>query len=332
MKISEVLRGCEVARLQSVGHMTVIPLTSQLVDEDLVSPLQGGYVSNTGYGQMKFRNPTDNTMIVPSHVGYIAKQAAQDHAMTKAGTVKARSTKTYNDAACIESTQGGYLRENSEKRALVLPLAMREHANKVHNSRSYGKLWDSIGKLQSAYGIRSHVQHLKHFFEHLDKELAQFVAEFEPVPNQVGSIVLLDGKVVGLDRSPNHAFWLSIWPLIIRDCYGSAALAYKDKGSVPAMRTPLGKADSLAGLKEELIKATDKEYDTAKEIINGFVDDDFAVDKDETLGKLDVSTVSNDQFVGQVIRKESRPVYASLITKEQFKKHGKWYGAAQFSM
>ena len=41
---------------------------------------------------------------------------------------------------------------------------------------------------------------------------------------QVGAIVLVDDRVVGIERAPSHDYWLSIWPSLIRERWSPANL------------------------------------------------------------------------------------------------------------
>ena len=66
--------------------------------------------------------------------------------------------------------------------------------------------------------------HLEFFLKQFRKELDEFVAEFECVPRQIGAIILVDDQVVGIERAPSHAYWQSVWPCLIRECYGSLAI------------------------------------------------------------------------------------------------------------
>ena len=67
-------------------------------------------------------------MIVPCHAGYVVKQHAQDHAMAHAGVVAAAGDRRYDTAACIQASQGGFIKKGSY-RMLILPHALREHAS-----------------------------------------------------------------------------------------------------------------------------------------------------------------------------------------------------------
>ena len=218
--ISEILKGTTAGRMQSVGYMQVIPLISQIEDDRFVSPLETE-VSTKGYGSMVFSNPINKVLIVPLHAGYVVKRAAQDHAMSSVGVIGRKRKRTYNTAMCIQQTQGGYIPSGKHK-MLILPFSLRESALKVRKKVSYDKLWREISQFNIKMGARKGA-HLEFFLDKFKSELDQFIAEFEPVPNQVGAIILIDGEVVGIEKAPSVSYWLGIWPALIRECYGSLA-------------------------------------------------------------------------------------------------------------
>jgi len=95
LTIREVLRGCEIGRIQTVGTMQVIPLTLEkdLQDDRFATP-DIVKVGTSHYGSMNFTNPTDKPLLLPSQVAYVVKQAAQDHAMATAGIVPAKKSQS----------------------------------------------------------------------------------------------------------------------------------------------------------------------------------------------------------------------------------------------
>jgi hypothetical protein len=333
MKIEDILRGCEPGRLQSVGHMQVLPLLSDLVDDRFVSPINTK-VSNKTYGHLCFRNDTPKTVIIPSHAGYLTKKRAQDHAMTKAGLVPALAKRDYNDAVCIESSQPGTLNEDDAKELIVLPVRLREYATVHRSERSYSRLWSSIGTYSRSYGVQDTGGHLKLFFETFREQLDLFVAEFEPVDRQVGAIVLVGGNVIGVERAPSHDYWLDMWPVVIRCSYGAEALGFarENPDRVPDVRSPLGHAGDLDGLAAALEEAEAADYATARGVIDRLIATEFAKETDETVTDMTVMTISNDQLIGQTVLHDERTVYCSLISKEQWRRHGKWREAPPFVM
>lgn len=322
MTIRDILKGTEISDLQTVGYMQVIPLISDIEDESFVSPTMGGKMGSNDYGEMQFQNDTENVMIIPSNVAYMTKHAAQDHGLPHAGVVKGKSSKTYDTAACIERTQGGHIPMDNYK-FTILPFAIREQALLNRAQTGYEKLWTSIGKFNMSHGIRDD-GHLKKFFNQFDKELDEFVAEFETVPRQVGAIVLINGHVVGIERAPSRAYWKSVWNPLVRGCYASLAMEYAksnaNKTQLEKIRVPLNldNVSSLGELETALTFVDDKQNSNVRRIIRDLVDDSFQEKIDEQVDTTQRINVQNNQFIGQVIKSNVKVVYASLVTSKSF--------------
>lgn len=338
MKISEILKGTIPGELQSVGYMQVIPLVSDLEDNRFGSPadLQVGTKS---YGSMEFKNDTSSVMIVPLNAGYVVRESAQDHAMMGAGLIGKNKSKTWNDAACIQESQGGMI-SGDQHEMLILPYSLREAAMGKRGTNDYSKLWPDIANFNASLGCQSR-GHLEDFLNTFRKQLDLFVAEFEIVPKQIGAIVLINGQVVGVERAPSHFYFLGIWKALIRECYGSLALevAKNKDDSFPEPKTRVVLDDSVSSL-EELLKAVDKakeqEFDIVKDIVRDFVDEPFDKTKDQSLavddGELVLETIKNKQFTGQMVTEEDRVLYASLITTNRWNKTKDWHEAKEFAI
>ena len=87
--IAELLTGCTPGRLQSVGNMQVIPLSSDIDDGRFVGPDQA-LVSTTAYGVLAFVNRSERTLLVPSQVAYVVERGVQDHALPAGAFVKGK--------------------------------------------------------------------------------------------------------------------------------------------------------------------------------------------------------------------------------------------------
>ncbi|MFW6173259.1 MAG: ARPP-1 family domain-containing protein [Elusimicrobiota bacterium] len=332
--LATVLRGCTPGKIQTVGNMQVIPLISEISNDKFVSPsmAKSADVSTSNYGSLAFKNNTDKDMIVPSHAAYVVKEAAQDHAIPHVGLVRKKTRKTFNTAACIQQTQGGYI-SNAEHDMIILPFQIREDAHKTRKEKMYNKLWNSIIRLNRSAGVRSSSQgHLEYFLDHYEKQLDQFVAEFEPVNKQVGAIILVNGHVVGIEKAPNYQYWLSIWGPLIRTCYGSLAIMESDDKSIPETRSYVRKADSLNDLKNAITEADKNEYEKVKQIVNAINSIDLGSETDETWQNLEVKSLSGQRFVGQIVSEEEEVVFVSLVATSNWRKHGDWYEANDFKM
>jgi len=332
MTISDVLRGCVVGRIQTVGNMQVIPLTSELIDDRFASP-KNAEIGTADYGTMVFKNMEEKPMIIPSHVGYVVKQAAQDHAMTHAGYVASAKTKEYHTAACIQQSQGGLIGKAIHK-MLILPHALRELALKNRKTKSYDKLWPAIGDFNRTMGLSTQ-GHLEYFLKEFQKELDEFVAEFECVPNQIGAIILVNGGVIGVERTPNYEYWRDIWPCLIRECYGSVAIqaARAEGRKPPPNRVPIPTSvANLEELEEAFLNAEGEQETRTKDIVRKLVQDPFTVEHDETTDGLSFDTLTHKQFTGQTIKDGEKIVYASFTVTAGWAKDRNWLEAEAFTI
>ncbi len=94
---------------------------------------------------------------------------------------------------------------------------------------------------------------------------------------QVGAIILIDDRVVGIERAPSHAYWQSIWPSLIRECYGSLAIeAAKTSGDRSPDRSPrvqlplqIATLDELESLIAEIASQEDERArSTVRELLD----------------------------------------------------------------
>ena len=336
IRVADVLHATSAGRIQSVGYMQVIPLVSELSDDRFVSPVEGeAEVFTSNYGTLGFRNVTECVMIVPCHAGYVVKRAAQDHAMAHTGLIAGQTERSFDTAMCIQQTQGGCIGRGNY-RMMILPYALREPALETRKQQEYGRLWGAIGAFNRELGIEG-ASHLEFFLKQFQKELDVFVAEFECVPNQVGVIVLIDDMVIGIERAPSHDYWRSVWPCLIRECYGSLAIQVaRSKGDatgLPASRMPLpSDLGSLEELATTIAEVAEQEDEHTRTVVRDLLDEPLALTVDETLSGLTVETLVPGRFVGQLVRDGERIVYASLPASKRWLENQRWECAKPFAI
>ncbi len=151
------------------------------------------------------------------------------------------------------------------------------------------------------------------------------MADFERVSHQVGAVVLMDNRVVGIERAPNHAYWASVWSSLIRECYGSLAIEVaRRKGpsaEAPAWYVPLrGKVRGLDALADAVFEADARQNGQAVAIVRKVGTEPLASDLHEQIGDLRLETISSGAFVGQWVRDRGTPVYASLVASRRASK------------
>jgi hypothetical protein len=337
--IGEILHGLTPGRMQSVGLMQVIPLLIDpaLEDERFVPP-DHALVGTVGYGQMEFDNQSARTLLVPSHATYIVNARVQDHALPSGGFVKGNARKTFNRAMCVQQSQPGLI-QIGEHQLAILPLGLRETALRGRNDDAYNRLWDAIAAFNKSGGVTAH-GNLIHFLDHYQQELERFVAEFECLPEQCGAAVLIDGEVVGIERAPSRGYWRAVWEPLIRTCYGAHAIIVgRRKGDAPPppdTRVALDTtgAQTLDDLADAVAKAAAEEERIARETLRNLLGERFELEEDDTAPEAGVrlETVSNGQFVGQIVREAERVLYASLVTSTEWMKERAWGQAPGFEV
>ncbi len=142
--IQDVMRGLKPESPQTVGNMTVIPLISDIVDDAIASPevlemetLNYGTVVayNTGTAEEK------GLTISPLGNMVMTNKAAQNHALPNMKIIRKGKTVTFDNAACVQETQGGLIGRD-RYRIMLLPLAIREDAIDRRKGHDYSKLWN----------------------------------------------------------------------------------------------------------------------------------------------------------------------------------------------
>jgi hypothetical protein len=342
--LDSLLRDCAPGRLQSVGLMTVVPLVSDVQDERFAAP-DAALVSTAGYGNLVFRNPEARPLLVPCAATYIVAQAAQNHALPHAGFVPAGATRKYDTAMCVQQSQGGNIKEERH-RLMLLPFPLREKAHGVRRQVDFRRLWTAIAEFNGQAGLtrHGHAGHLEFYFQHYRQQLDTFVAQFEPAARQVGCVVLVGDRVVGVERTPSTPYFRSVWRPLIRECYGTLALLEglrQPTPPVPRLRVPLPSARSLVDLRgavreaeEEAARRVDRLLDQLRAVALQRKVEETEGQQERTLlekvrdlvqgrepegpdAGLIVEAVGEQPFVGEFIRDGERVVYASLIATEQ---------------
>jgi len=200
-----------VGEVQSDEEMTVIPLVGDSLGE-VASPEALQFRRTTTYGSMQYDNTDQyNPAIVPANM-MVRGKSAQDHAMSGSGVVLAASERLFENACCIESSQGGYF-SGQKVDEDVLPVGLRKALldPSLRRQNSYDKLWGRIRTWLS--GLRkvrpSDRAHLRDFFDQPDykEALEDFAAAFEPVEGQIGALILFNGVPIGLEIMPSAEHW-----------------------------------------------------------------------------------------------------------------------------
>jgi hypothetical protein len=337
--IGELLKGCTPGPVQTVGYMAVVPLLSDLHDDRFAAPT-AARIATASYGTVRVSNREDKPILLPHGATYIVSEKAQNHAIPHVSLVKARASAAFDTAMCVQQSQGGMISEDQHA-LTILPVVLREQGHAARKTRNFQRLWPAIQKFNERAGIVSGGGHLEKFFEKFEVQLEQFVAEFEPLDNQVGAIVLINGKVAGVERCPSANYFHAIWRPLVRECYGSMAVLEHQNGpaTVPKTRAAVREARSLDDLELALAEAESTERKNVAALVNSLAALPLSRTTDEPVGATvdalavdGLGGVGTDSFVGQAVRDGAQVIYASVVAREQWKQKDAWLFAAPFAM
>jgi len=331
--IANILKGCTAGRMQSVGYMAVIPLISDITDENFIAPFGNVSASTKNYGTLVVENKADIPTIFPTGGSVISKQHAQNHSSPKGIFMSKKKQYMTNQARCIQDSQGGSIRPETDFHFSILPWSMREFSMATKDKVNYSELWPAIKEFNQELGLLNK-GHLELFLDHFKNQLNTFIAEFEVVPKMVGAIILLNGDVIGVERAPNYKFWRELWKPLIRESYGSVALWFAKKHAKkplpPKMRIPLASANirSIKDILPELEKVEKQEEERVKKVVKGFIHTKFSRKVEQRENNCSFESIINKQFIGQVLLKDEGFPYVSLTTNASWLKNPR---AAQFA-
>ena len=297
---------------QEVGIMIMIPLIREGTPLTGYTALDNLRVSNSGYGHIAVHNPVDDLLIVPRDATFMTKHKSQDHSVPSPVLLSGHAKFDYRTAACVQERTGGMITRNDDVELTILPAQLRVAAFQQRDQKSYSKLWDGIkemikvasrvtGKTVSESG------HLEYFRDAFSDELDAFCAEFEPVPDQIGAIILINGSLIGFEIVPTNAYWLSIWRPLIRDGYGSMAIIAAASISNPDRGSRLPNATSISEIADglEAFKVAYKELSAMA--LNAVLVTTVGLEPTEN-SAIEVT----GPMIGHVIKNDDEYVYASL--------------------
>ena len=318
MQLRELLAGFEPCMPQSVGNMTVIPLiASQVQFEGIAGAEHVALARDTSYSSLYLKPVDDLLTIVPGGFTYITKESAQDRTVPRTQVLSGiKEVQAY----CVQSSQTGHMHDgNHDSREVrLLPLAIKQYAFEVAPRESgYSALWEKLAKYNSSMGVSGN--YLVSLFNKYAQQLDAFVAHFEPIANQRGAIVLINGRVVGIDVFPSFKSYLQIWEKLIRDSYGAEAICTKQDWTVSDL-FPLKEVATIENVLSvvEAQKKAEKEW--AYNLVTGCLNQEMQKGSEQSYSarsgeRVTLMTVKSEELEGEVVYNSDggQAVYLSLF-------------------
>lgn len=302
--------------IQSADEMTIIPIIGNDRTNKIAKPENLKFERTTGYGSMRFQNTDDKfSAIIPSNLSVITDQRAQDHAMSEPNIVSLKKSKTFNNACCVQSSQGGYI-SGGDHCYNILPLELRLALlnPSIRAKNDYSKLWNNIERFNSGIPkVTGCGGHLEYFFRPYEKELNDFVAEFEPVKNQIGAIILFADNIAGIEILPTVCHWNYYWIWLIRGCYASQLLKLKLTNKIRSCRLtiPIISNYTIDNIKVNI----NNSLNSTKEL---FIDKTKSINfsvlsKKKLSNSFENNIITTSRGGGDLIIQDDNPIYLSMV-------------------
>ena len=341
-ELAELLKGCVPVRdnkgdivIQSILNMEVVCLTTDdeySMDNKFANPLKAVTASNQSYGEITFENTTNKDVILLPHTAILTKQRAQNHGMTKSGYIPKRKRVRFDDAGCVQGSEGGHFSNVGGDELRVMPVTIREMLFNTMDKGigDYSTIYPAIRKLgdQTRSNTR---EYLDRYFTKYDKKLEQFIAHFERPEKLIGTIVFVDGEIVAIDKYPSFTYAKQVWDVMIRDCYGALAVVSEledKKGNQLFTKTfdKLSKKsheDNIVKMIEKALKKTKSKMSKSinnkiSEVLNVTFNGELDTVGNPTRGSIKSYKIDSEGYIGQVITESDFHYLVSLVKKESF--------------
>lgn len=318
--LRELLRGFEARQPQQVGNMSVVPLVGQDTEYHSIGTMSDLYLNrDLAYDRIQMGTNAQNVTIVPGGYTLITKEQAQDRAVRSKELVASGKARDV-DAFCVQSSQGGFMRghDREAQKIRMLPATIRRAAYAHRNDRGYSSLWNTLSAYNSSMGL--HGDFLKTFFDKYRQQLEEFVAEFELVPHQRGAIVLINEQIVGVEIAANPMAFSAQWELLIRDCYGSEAIARQTEEQKVDETAIFGDAASLDDLSTLLDEFENNEWDYVEKLVDSVLSQNEQCSERQIEGVLKVVDVETEDYVGQAVRENGTIIDLTLLSRDAAEK------------
>ena len=306
---------------QRAGALTMVPVFGPAYP-GIAPPRSGLKLSRVvTYGQVELTNPaTSGVAIVPLHVGYI-QDAAQNHALCRSAFIAAGQTLRFDDACCVQESQGGYLAERDQW-FFVLPVELRAAALRLRGTSQYSKLWGDIAAFNARHGLPAR-GHLEQVLTRRRAVLTQYQSRLELLDGQLGAVFFIGERLAGVEIAPDPVYFAEVWMALVCFAYGPAAWSAAPGPDV-ADPDDTFTAGTLDGVRAALERRRRRVAEQVGEWLaraawglgepgaGGSLGELVEVEEERYLD-LRLSTVTGAAAGGQVVTDGSRLVYASLF-------------------
>ena len=258
--VTDFVEQLRLGQPQSFEGLTVIPLLSEheadvpfvTLDEALARGLIDlEEVSEAGsVNELKVVNKADTGVFILDGEELVG---AKQNRIANASFVVPAGKQTVIDVSCIERGRWAYNSQRFSTSGSVFASTgrrakMEDVTGELHVSGRFrsdqGRVWKEVDGYLDRTGTISHTDSFVDVHHALKDKVDAAVAAFRSVPGQVGALVSVAGRLIGLDAFGRPAAWLALFPKLVRS-YAVEALGAPAPASAPDNPGPAGDAPSF---------------------------------------------------------------------------------------
>lgn len=264
--LQELLDAIQIGEPVSHGALTVIPLLAPMgAEPDWLTLTEAGdrvtiaEVSEAGsVAELTVKNAAGQPVLLLEGEELVG--AKQNRVLNTTILVAAEATLTV-PVSCVEQGRWAWRSRHfaSGEASLFASLRARTVARVSESLRrgqghvgDQSEVWREISSLAATYGVESPTGALHDLYAQRAEELGATRAALTACPGQVGALVYLRDRWIGLDLLPTPSLFARVWP---RLCSGYAAEAVGGKANDRPRLAPRGLLGSLARMPAEAAPA-----------------------------------------------------------------------------
>lgn len=310
MKVIDLFGTMRLGIPQSAGNMVVFPIISDIEDTEISGEMILTISRDTDYSRLTIKNIDEKPVIVPQGARFWGK--GQERTNLSASIIGPESEKTLQ-VGCIEPSNAAHITIGAKDYSFI-PARLRLPAIIKQNATNFQVLWKDIESYLNSSGLREG-RALHVFYDNFQKELEEFVAQFEPVEKQIGAVIIINNQIAGIEIYPNYLAWSKIWRLLLRDSYGADAIALIRKKEIAAYKPiiDLDKIESFEELENEVKNIKADFLGFTKRLVDEILNEDVQMNVRETSSVFHVNNLQSQTMIGQLISKNEKVVYVSLL-------------------
>ena len=315
--VKEILKIFELGNLQKHANLQIYPLffsgnhspeyltLKEALEKNLLTVIE---VDKQGsVPELKVKNTADSQVLLLD--GEELTGAKQNRVLNTTILLKKKS-ETVIPVSCTEQGRWAYSSASfMDSDVVASPRVRSSKVSSVseslkvggHFSSDQGELWRNVENVAFMADVESPTDAMKDIYESKEKDLADYLDKFPIKDGQKGLLVLINGKVAGMDYiSYEHAFKL-LHPKLVKSYALDALLSKKSKDKKVTRKIAQDFLKKTGECKEKKYKSVghgwDHRYDAKELVGSALIYQDkvihlafFSVDASEKIGNISSSS------------------------------------------